>query len=402
VWSYRTHARPTEPIDAVPPDAFVAVDVNVAALRKSGTLNALFGDRDEQSLTKVCGFNPVDRMQSLVFTVPEGGNGEFGVAVQADITQDDLVKCADEVVKAHGGDPTSDVVSYGSYSLITPRTTSADSTKPARSLGYHAGSPILVGPKAWLTQMVDALDAASEGRGSPGQHLTLRTKLANGITPAPTFLLTGTVLLEKSVREKLKAEMAAEVGPGEDSGTSMMMGVLGTSSGALGLYEKGGEVRAVANLACEEERQCAEVERLIQKVRGDWSKMDALRAFGLGPVLDHLEVDHHGTDLQIRAGAPATDVVRWAKLFLDSKPIVPPSAAVGAVIPPPAVMPGSGATADVPTQTVTVTVPEGVKPGQPFTVRIPSPVPGGSGMSVRPLTATVPGPTGAPSSRPIP
>jgi hypothetical protein len=388
-WTYRTRPRPTRPIDAVPPDAFVAIEVDVSALRKSGALRAIFGDKNEQSLTQVCGFDPVDRMQDLVFTVPEGGDGAFGVAVQADITQDDLVRCANEIVQAHGGDPTSDVASYGSYAIITPKSTSAESTKPARSLGYHAGSPILVGPKAWLERMIDALDAASEGRGGAGEHLALRTKLSNEITPAPTFLLTASVLLEKSVREKLKAEMAAEVGPGEDSGTSMMLGVLGMSGGALGMFERGEEVRAVVDLKCEEERQCVEVERLIAKVRGEWAKMDALRAFGLGTVLDHLEVDHHGTELQVRAGAPTSDIVRWAKIFLDSKPLVGASTSIGAVVPsaPAAVA------SDVPTQTVRITVPEGVKPGQPFTVQIPSPVPGGSALSVRPLTATVPPPT---------
>ena len=369
-WTYRARPRATSPIDAVPPDAFVAIDVEIGALRKSGALSAIFGDRNEQSLTQVCGFDPVDRMQDLVFTVPEGGDGAFGVAVQADITQDDLVRCASEIVKGHGGDPTSDVASYGSYALITPRSTSAESTKAARSLGYHAGSPILVGPKGWLERMVDALDAASEGRGSSGEHLALRTKLASEITPPPSFLLTATVLLEKSVREKLKAEMAAEVGPGEDSGTSMMLGVLGTSAGVLGMYERGDEVRAVVDLKCEEERQCAEVERLIVKVRGEWAKMDALRAFGLGTVLDHLEVDHHGTELQMRAGAPTADVVRWAKIFLDSKPLVGASTSVAAVVPS---APAAGIPAGLPTQTVRITVPEGVKPGQPFTVQIPSP-----------------------------
>jgi hypothetical protein len=166
----------------------------------------------------------------------------------------------------------------------------------------------------------------------------------------------------------------------------MMLGVLGTSAGALGMYERGNEVRAIVELQCEEERQCAEVERLIRKVRGEWAKMDALRAFGLGTVLDHLEVDHHGTELEVRAGAPTADIVRWAKIFLDSKPLVGAgSASVGAVVPSPS---AAAVPSDVPTQTVRITVPEGVKPGQPFTVQIPSPVPGGSALTVRPLTAT--------------
>jgi hypothetical protein len=396
VWSLRTQTRPTHPIDAVPADAFIAVEVDVGALRKSGALRAIFGDRDEQSLTEVCGFDPVDKMEDLVFTVPEGGDGAFGVAVQADIGKGELVHCAEEVVKGHGGDPTSDTDSYGSYAVITPHTTSAGSTKPARSLAFHAGSPILVGPKAWIEPMIDALDAASEGRGTPGEHLTLRTSLAKEVASQsggmrPTFLLTATVVLQKSVREKLKAEMAAEVGPGDDSGTSMMLGVLGTSAGVLGLYERGDEVKAVVDLRCEEERQCGEVEKLIAKVQGEWSKMPALRAFGLGPVLDHLEVDHQGTVLQVRASAPTGDVVRWAKLFLDAKPLVAGAPSAGASPPP-----------DVPTQTVHVRVPDGVQPGQPFTVQIPAPIGVATGGSVKPLTVTVPIPSAMPTSHPPP
>ena len=66
-WYLHSPSRPVHPIDAVPPDAFVAVEVNVGALRKSGALTALFGDKDEQSLTHVCGFDPVEQMEDLVF-----------------------------------------------------------------------------------------------------------------------------------------------------------------------------------------------------------------------------------------------------------------------------------------------------------------------------------------------
>jgi hypothetical protein len=391
---FYTPRRPVRPIDAVPPDAFVAIEVDVAALRQSGALQAIFGDRNEQSLAQACGYDPVDKMDDLVFAVPEGATGDFGVAVKADISKDDLLNCANAVVKAHGGDPTADVVDRGSYSVITPRTTSSDATKPARSMGYRAGSPILVGPRSWVYTMIDSLEDAAYGRGSPGEHLTLRKKLAAEITPTPKFLVTATVLLERSVREKLKADMLKEVGTASDSGTSMMLGVLGMTSGVLGLYESGRDVHVVVDLRCEEEPECIQVQRLIEKVRDEWSRMQALRDFGLGPVLDHLEVDHEGTRLQVRAAAAATDVVSWAKLFLESKPIVPAGAASAASPSGGPVVGADDKNANVPTQTLHVTIPEGAKPGDPLTIQVPTPTPGTSGQ-VQHIVATVPGAGGS-------
>ena len=404
-WYVHSPSRPVHAIDAVPPDAFVAIEVNIGALRKSGALTALFGDKDEQSLTHVCGFDPVEQMEDLVFTVPEDGSGAFGVAVQAGLTEDQLVGCANQVVKAHGGDPTSDVTKRGSYSIITPRSVTADSSKPGRSLGYKNGGPILVGPKSWLYSMVDALEDASQGRSSPGEHVTLRAKLSATITPPPTFLVTATALLEKSVRDKLKTEMLKEVGVGNDSGTAMMLGVLGMSSAVLGLYEAEGEVHAVLDLHCEEPSECAQVGRLVMKVKDDWANMAPLRAFGLGPVLEHVAVKHEENKLEVTTAAAASDVVRWAKLFIASRPIVAPIDAAGAGAPdgPPG-PPGSlvtvpAASADVPTQTIHVTVPEGVGPGQPFSVTLTSPGASGSAQA-RVLQATVPGPT--PPTQPLP
>lgn len=183
VWLFRAKPRAVRAKDAVPPDAFVAVAIDVGSLRASGALRALFGASDEQSVTKLCGFDPVDRMQSLVFTVPEGGDGIFGVAVDADVSKDDLVRCADAVVESRGGDPTSDVDAYDTYEVMTPHRGSADAKTPARSLAYLGRGPILVGQKEWLHRMIDALASVRDGRGSPGEHETLRAHLASSISP---------------------------------------------------------------------------------------------------------------------------------------------------------------------------------------------------------------------------
>jgi hypothetical protein len=398
---FRTPKHPVHAIDAVPPDAFVAIEVNVGALRKSGALAALFGESDEQSLTQICGFDPVDQMDDLVFTVPEDGSGAFGVAVQATLSMGQLVDCANKVVTAHGGDPTADITKRGDYSIITPRSTSSDPGKPGRSLGYKAGSPVLVGPKSWLYSMVDAVEDAAAGNGSPGEHLTMRGALAKGITPPPTFLLTASAVLERSVREKLKAEMIKEVGTGNDSGTAMMLGVLGMTSGVLGLYETGGDVRALVQLHCEHETECAQVERLVLRVKEEWSQMSPLRNFGLGPVLERVHAMHSGTTLEVSTSAPTADVVRWAKLIIASRPVLAPADFTsGHPQPSPGASASTPAAAAsnvaVPTQTIHVQVPEGVAPGQAFTVKIPAPVGASSVAGSKVITATIPAPSPSP------
>ncbi len=362
-----TPRRATHPIDAVPADAFVAIEIDVAAVRKTGALATLFGDPEEQSLTSVCGFDPVDRMSRLVFTVPEGATGDFGVAVEAGLSRDELVRCAEAVVKGHGGDPTSDVVERGPYSVITPRSTSSESSKPPRSLAYaNSDSPILVGPRGWIYTMADTLEDASLGRGTPGEHVTLRQRLVAEITPTPVFLVTATALLDRNVRDKLKTEMLNQVGTAEDSGTSMMLGVLGMTSGVLGLYMDGSDVHAVIDLNCEHEPECAQVERLISKVRDEWSKMPALRDFGLAGVLDRVTIGHRDTKLTVRTSAPASDVVNWTRLLLGLSP-APVTATIGQV------MSQADIGHDVPTQTLRVTVPPGTKPGDPISITVGSP-----------------------------
>jgi hypothetical protein len=368
--------RPVHAIDAVPPSAFLSVAVDVARLRKSPVLGALFGDRDEQKLAAVCGFDPLDVTHSIVFALPVGGSGDFGVAVQADIKQADLLRCADAVVKAHGGDPTVDQDARGPYKFFTPHKTSAGSDKPPRSIGYHEGDPILVGPKRWLFEMVDALEEAGQGRPASGQHTSLLAELDRSVQPPPAYLLTATVRIEPSVRAKLRAEMLAEVGGAQDPGTAMMLGVLGMSAGVLGLYERDDDVRAVLDLRCEEEGQCVAVGKLVEKVRAEWAKMDALREFGLGPVLDHLEVSPHDKTLEVRAGAPSRDILRWARLYLAMSPFV--------------AQPGGGA-ADVPTETLKIPVPEGLEPGQPFTVKIPAATSGSAATGTRNLVPSIQG-----------
>src|SRR5262245_23461692 len=95
------------PLDAIPRDSFPVATVNVAELRRSPLYDVLVGkdgtllrpqnavlDRRALGIKKLsdaCGFDPLQRVESLAVGVPEEGDkGEFGVAARVTVTSDEL------------------------------------------------------------------------------------------------------------------------------------------------------------------------------------------------------------------------------------------------------------------------------------------------------------------------
>jgi hypothetical protein len=312
----RAPRPPALAVDAIPADAFAAIDVHLDALRRSGALSALFGASGEQSVTKACGFDPVDRMHEIVFALPETGDGDFGVAVQADLGKDELLACARKVIETRGGATSTDVATRGTYTVVAQRLPPGDARlRPA--LAYRDGGPYLVGVGEWLGKMIDAVERPSAS-AAPDPHAALRKSLSG---PAGTsFAVTGTVVLLKSIREKVRAQMIGEGESLSDSGAATMAGILAISSAAIGLYEQGDQVRAVAELVCEDAAACTAVQKFLLRKQDTWSKDPKLRLFGVATALDHLEIDHHDAHLEVRASAPTVQVVQWVKAVLEPRP----------------------------------------------------------------------------------
>jgi hypothetical protein len=303
--------------DAIPEDAFVAVDIDLDMLRASGALAQLLGNGDAQSVTKLCGFDPVERMHELVFALPQAEHGDFGVAVQAEFKQDELLACASKILESRGAEASPEVVTRGSFKIVSQRAGEDGKVRP--SLAYREGGPYLVGVGEWLARMVDAVDHPS--KGTAPNRAALPGTPAGSTSPLPRFAVTATVVLEKTIREKVKAEMIDELAEGEAAGPPSeravtMAGVLGVSSAALGLYEQGAEMHVVAELSCETSAACSSVAKLIWRKQEVWSKDRTLRMLGVGPILDHLEVDNHDARLELRAVAPSSQVVEWVKALL--------------------------------------------------------------------------------------
>ena len=91
-----------------------------------------------------------------------------------------------------------------------------------------------------------------------------------------------------------------------------MQGVLGVSAAALGLHAGRAheDTRLVAELRCDTEEACAAVSTFILHTRLLWSGNLGYRLFGLGPLIDNLEVQpsETRTSLYIHTRAPVDDL----------------------------------------------------------------------------------------------
>jgi hypothetical protein len=162
----------------------------------------------------------------------------------------------------------------------------------------------LVGRGAWLQSMMDAADGLAPSVAKNEQHTELRLALA---TSKPAVLVTA--ILPKSLRDRLKREMGAEL-DSEDRAKLEMGGVLGVQAAglALSLGDKDGETHANAELRCESATACAEVKELVLRKRLQASQDLGIRLVGLGGVLDSLGVEVRGSTLSATAHAPTDEL----------------------------------------------------------------------------------------------
>lgn len=298
---------------AVPADAFLVVTVDLTALRGSPLAEPLLGGDSTKllgvgALAETCGFDPLARVKELALAVPEGGEkGDFGVVAVGDLARAELVECAKKVIVARGG--RAKVGARGGFATIEDEDDAAK-TKPR--IAVREGGPLVVGRGAWLDSMIDAAEgkAASVRAGSP--HFALREALVGKKGDKPRAIVA-TAVLPKSLRERLKHEMGAEIGAAAEPGSNVAMGgVLSVETAGIAVTAgpSGQESEAAAELVCETAEACEEVKKLVLRKRLAFSKDFGVRLVGLGPLIDSLTVETKGTTLVASAHAPTDDIAK--------------------------------------------------------------------------------------------
>lgn len=309
-------SAPRMPEDAVPAGAFVVADVDVDALRASPLGPALFGDKGRAlgvgGVAEACGFDPLSRVKRAALSVPEeeSDRGEFGVAARIEVTGEELQRCVARLSERRGG--SAETREAGSFVVLDAPPAPAQPLPAPPSLhrrttpsfAYGRGGLLLVGQGPWLEAMMRTADGKAPSTRSDPAHAALRTSLGGEGWTAPAVLVT--MVLPRALRDRLRAEMAAEAGV-PDPSAAAMGGVLGVASAGLAIrtLDQGARLEARADLVCDDEAACAAVEALLGKKRLEWSRDLALRVVGLGSVVDSVQLERTGARVRVRANADA-------------------------------------------------------------------------------------------------
>lgn len=290
-----------DPIDVVPRDSFLVATVDLAELRRSPISEALLGRGKGVGTSKAlglgpleeaCGFDPLSRVQRLAVAAPEEGErGDFGLAARVQVTRQELETCTTALAKRRGASSATRHV--GRFTVIED--------DHHRSIGYGSEGLLVVGKGSWFATMLDVARKDAPSVVDAPEHQALRTALTSPEGwHAPTIVVTA--LLPRTLRERLKKEMAGEAST--DPSVAIMDAVLGVS--AAGIAVRTGDamkdVDVRLELICDRPEACEEVDKLIQRKRLDASKDLALRMLGFGPLFDALETKVEGTRLHASVG----------------------------------------------------------------------------------------------------
>jgi hypothetical protein len=318
----------TAPVDAIPADSFLVATVDVAGIRAS-PLGAPLFEKDLAwgnlaDLSHACGFDPTTRLKELDFAVPEEGDtGDFGLAFSAEVSRDELIRCAESVAGQRG--ESRSAATIGHFRLM-------DDEKGHALAVRETGNPILVGKRTWVGAMIDAADGRTPSLRANREHMALRESLASHGRP----LLLITALLPSALRDRLKREMDGELGEPSratddpSAPNARMRGVLGVTAVGLAVRLTGdGALEARVEARCETDGACAEVRGFVLSMRLRWSQDLALRVVGLGPAIDALDAVATDASLTITTRTRAEDLAaaleRFHKLRGRSAKDRPPS-----------------------------------------------------------------------------
>jgi hypothetical protein len=295
----------------VPEGAFLVLRGDVSALRRSAALSSLPLDKIGMWLngaraSTACGFDPTARVGEFLAVVPEGGDkGEFAIVARTTVPKDDLMRCVERLAREGGRDLTT---------KTEGRDTSMTLPKQEGELVYREGGLLAIGQRPFLSVLLATLDGKLAGASPQSPHVRLAHHLGHASEPSATSTtVVATVVLPRSLRERLKAENA-----GADA-TAAMGGVLGVE--ALGVRlttgASGGTTEVSARFVCESAGACAEVDRLLQAQRLKLSQQLGLRLAGFGPLVDSFTTEPNGPALGATARTRTDDLSRAIAFAAD-------------------------------------------------------------------------------------
>lgn len=288
----------------VPDGAFLVIRGDVSTLRKGAAFSALPLDKigvwlNGDRASRLCGFDPTTRIGEFLAVIPEGGDkGEFAIAAKTTVTKEDLVRCAESLAREGG---------QGLTTKTEGRDTSMTLPKQEGELVYREGGILAIGQRPFLSVLLLTLDGKLPPSDARSPHVRLAHDFGGATdSPSAPSQLVATVVLPRSLREKLRAENR---GP---DGTNAMAGVLGVEAAGLSLTTgpSGGMTELKVRFSCDGPQACAEVDKLLMAQRLKLSQHLGLRIAGFGPFVDSFRTEQAGSELSANARIRTDDLSR--------------------------------------------------------------------------------------------
>ncbi|WP_394833651.1 hypothetical protein LVJ94_44810 [Pendulispora rubella] len=296
---------------AIPADTFLLATIDVAPLRHSPLvepLKALGATGMGKDLQSQCGFDPIERLDTLAVALPEAeGSGDFGIASAGPLTQEELLTCARTLMHARG----ANLGTRKAAGFVLAEDTGILGGVYGK-LAVRDSGPFLLAREPWLSAMMDAWARKKPRVETNARHMDLRKTLeaSGGGAGKPAVLLTA--LLPLKLRDRLKREMSGEVP------NTAMLGVLGVEAAGMAVTMSSPSVLDfAAELRCDTPQACTEVRDLITKKRDEWAADVRVRLIGLGGVLQGLTVEANGTRVSARTRIATDDARRLIERALD-------------------------------------------------------------------------------------
>ncbi|HWL89175.1 MAG TPA: hypothetical protein VNO21_25405, partial [Polyangiaceae bacterium] len=307
-------------LDAVPDDTFLLATVDVARVRSSPLAEPLrsLGAGMERNIAGQCGFDPVDRLDTLALAVPESdGIGDFGVATVGHLQKEELVRCARTIMQ--GRSAALGTREASDFTIVEDKGTFAAG---AAKLAIRDLGPFLLAREPWLSNMMAAWEGKKPRIAANPRHMELRRALAGSASDQvadkgqhadPAVMVTA--LLPAKLRDRLKREMSAN--PADASNTAML-GILSVDAAGMALsLTPDGLIDLRAELRCETADACAQVQEFLAKKRGELAGDFRMRLLGLGGLLQGLTVETKETRISARARLPADEAKRLLDRLLE-------------------------------------------------------------------------------------